>query len=85
MINYLLFTSKNCPSCPAMKKTVSEMNLGHFEFSVDSPIGAGVAKDFNVRSLPTFIICEGNRPEGEIKRFIGNWSQSKIEEALKEK
>jgi protein-disulfide isomerase len=65
-----------------MKKNVQSLNLGHFEFNVDKKVGSKIAQEFNVRSLPTFIISKGTEPEDEINRMIGLWPIEKIKEII---
>jgi protein-disulfide isomerase len=65
-----------------MKKAVQSLNLGHFEFNVDKPEGSKIAKEFNVRSLPTFIVSNSMEPNGELNRLTGSWPIEKIKETL---
>lgn len=79
---YLLFTSQNCKSCPAMKENVRSLNLGHFEFSVDTPEGAKLAQEFHIMSLPTLVATWNKEPVGELTRLVGIYKPDQIKDAI---
>lgn len=71
----LLFTAPWCPSCQPMKSTFKDVSLsfGNKEFvimNVDEVEEALLAKDLNVRSLPTLITFDADGRE--YGRQIGN-------------
>ena len=71
----LLFTAPWCPSCQPMKITFKDVSLSftNKEFvimNVDEVEEALLAKDLNVRSLPTLVAFDGDGRE--YGRQIGN-------------
>jgi thioredoxin-like negative regulator of GroEL len=65
-----------------MKKNVQSLNLGHWEFNVDGTEGSKIAQEYNVRSLPTFMVLKGMEPKDELNRAIGLWPVEKIKEII---
>jgi len=73
MSRILLFTSKSCPLCLKVKKTLAHRE--YEEFDVDTVSGKAEASYYDVLSVPTIIFTGDN----EEARFIGilpdGWEQ----------
>ena len=57
-----LFTSPTCPHCPSAKRFAEEYfkdktDVEFYYLSTMDPEGAEVAKEFGIRSVPTFILA----------------------------
>jgi glutaredoxin-related protein len=76
----VLFTSKSCKSCPAMKETLKKTKIEYDEIDIGLPRGQNLAQKYYIKSLPTLIIFDEAVP---IKTYIGAIPFSKVIEIKK--
>lgn len=58
-----LFTRKTCPNCPPVKAFMSEINLNHTDFDVDTKEGFERACELGIMAAPTVVLFDGNKRE----------------------
>ena len=83
MKTILYFTADWCSPCKQTKPIVEELNREQimakfFIIDVDSEIE--MAKDFEVRSVPTFVVIKDNK---EVHRVTGAKTRQQLEELIK--
>lgn len=59
-VSYKLFYSDNCTKCPAVKDYINGLGIDGEFINVTRPEGVEVARDFNVRSLPSVVFFDEN-------------------------
>jgi thioredoxin 1 len=79
----LYFTADWCNPCKQTKPIVEELNREQimakfFIIDVDSDIE--MAKDFEIRSVPTFVVMKDNK---EIHRVTGAQTRQQLEELIR--
>ena len=79
----LYFTADWCNPCKQTKPIVEELNREQimakfFIIDVDSEIE--MAKDFEIRSVPTFVVMKDNK---EIHRVTGAKTRQQLEELIR--
>ena len=79
----LYFTADWCNPCKQTKPIVEELNREQimakfFIIDVDSEIE--MAKDFEIRSVPTFVVMKDNK---EIYRVTGAQTRQQLEELIR--
>jgi len=79
----LYFTADWCNPCKQTKPIVEELNREQimakfFIIDVDSEIE--MAQDFEIRSVPTFVVMKNNK---EIYRVTGAQSRQQLEELIR--
>jgi len=83
MKSILYFTADWCQPCKKVKPIVEELNREYFPgiFQiVDVDIENEMAKTFEIRSVPTFILFEDGN---EIKRLVGAQTKQSLLEFIK--
>ena len=79
----LYFTADWCNPCKKTKPIVEELNreqiMAKF-FIVDVDFDIEMAKDFQVRSVPTFVVMKDNT---EIHRVTGAQTRQQLEELIR--
>lgn len=80
-MHILYFTADWCNPCKRVRPIVEELNMDHHNkfqiIDVDSEIE--LAKKFEVRSIPTFILIDNGV---EIKRSTGAQTREQLEELI---
>ena len=77
------FTATWCGPCKAFKPVMNEIiNEGHSVQILDIDANEAMARQYNVRSVPTTIIMDGDK---EIERFVGAKTKKLIKNRLGEK
>ena len=71
------FTASWCGPCQTMSKSLEEAKLNLPIEVVDIDAHPELAMDFNIRSVPTLIMLDGNT---EMKRCIGLRSTQELKE-----
>ena len=64
----VLFTSKNCKACPAMKANLKKAEIPFSEVDVESKTGLVKAAQLRIMHLPTLFLFDNDIP---IKSFMG--------------
>ena len=65
-----LFTTTNCPKCPAAKKYLADNKIEYEPIIVDKQTnGMELAQHYNISSVPTIVIDETPMTLDEIKAF----------------
>jgi thioredoxin 1 len=78
MKQLLVFSASWCSSCQSLKKTLSELNIHTDELVIyDIDDKPNLANHYNVRSVPTLLIVEG---DVVIKRTTGNKTIKELQE-----
>lgn len=83
LVNVFYFTADWCQPCKNIKPIVNEINRDSMwvKFQmIDADIELELVKQFNIRSLPTFIIVNQGK---EIKRLTGAQKKHDLEDFLK--
>jgi thioredoxin 1 len=83
MKSILYFTAEWCNPCKRTKPIVEQLNTEQimakfFIIDVDSDIE--MAKDFEIRSVPTFVVMKDNK---EIHRVTGAQTRQQLEELIR--
>jgi thioredoxin 1 len=81
MRHILYFTADWCNPCKKVRPIVEEINkdsVTKFLF-IDIDTELSLAKDYDVRSIPTFILLEDGK---EIKRTTGSQNREQLEELI---
>ena len=83
MKSILYFTADWCNPCKKTKPIVEQLNTEQimakfFIIDVDSDIE--MAKDFEIRSVPTFVVIKDNK---EIHRVTGAQTRQQLEELIR--
>lgn len=83
MKSILYFTAEWCAPCKKTKPIVEQLNTEQimakfFIIDVDSDIER--TKDFEIRSVPTFVVIKDNK---EIHRVTGAQTRQQLEELIK--
>jgi thioredoxin 1 len=83
MKSILYFTAEWCNPCKKTKPIVEQLNTEQiiakfFIIDVDSEIE--MAKDFEIRSVPTFVVMKDNK---EIHRVTGAQTRQQLEELIR--
>ena len=83
MKNVFYFTAEWCNPCKKTRPIVEELNREQimakfFIIDVDSEIE--MAKDFEIKSVPTFVVMKDNK---EIHRATGAKTRQQLEELIK--
>lgn len=79
MNKLLCFTAEWCNPCKAMKPTIAKLNpdrVVHYDIDVDMQKRA----EYEIRSVPTFIIIDENKKE--LIRITGSVALSRLQELL---
>ena len=83
MKHILYFTADWCNPCKKTRPIVEELNreqiMAKF-FIIDVDIELEMAQDFEVRSIPTFVLIKNNK---EIHRVTGAKTRQQLEELIK--
>ena len=83
MKHILYFTADWCSPCKKTRPIVEELNreqiMAKF-FIIDVDIEPEMAQDFEVRSIPTFVLIKDNK---EIHRVTGAQTKQQLEELIK--
>ena len=83
MKHILYFTADWCNPCKKTRPIVEELNreqiMAKF-FIIDVDIELEMAQDFEVRSIPTFVVIKDNK---EIHRVTGAQTKQQLEELIK--
>ena len=80
--NVFYFTADWCQPCKNIKPTIKEINrdrTGPKFHIIDADIEIDLVKQFNIKSLPTFIIISQGK---EMKRLVGLQTKEKLQEFL---
>ena len=81
MKQLLKFHATWCQPCKALSTNFNRVDLGDVELiEIDIDEKLELAKQYNVRSVPTLVLLENNV---EIKRHSGVLTPDKIEEFIK--
>lgn len=81
MRHILYFTADWCNPCKKVKPIVEELNRDSsikFQF-IDVDQEVEMAKNMNVRSVPTFIVVENG---SEVKRAVGAQTKEQLQELM---
>lgn len=82
MKHILYFTADWCSPCKKTRPLVEELNreqiMAKF-FIIDVDIEIEMAQDFEIKSIPTFVIIKDNK---EIHRVTGLQTREQLEELL---
>ena len=79
MRHILYFTADWCNPCAKTKPIVEELNKDSSDVKfqvIDSDIESAMARSFEVRSIPTFIVIEDGQ---EIKRVSGSQTKEQLQ------
>ena len=83
MKHILYFTADWCNPCKKTRPIVEELNreqiMAKF-FIIDVDVELEMAQDFEVRSIPTFVLIKDNK---EIHRVTGAKTRQQLEELIK--
>jgi thioredoxin 1 len=79
MKRILRFTASWCQPCKMLAKTLEEINTDIPIEVVDIDVHSDIAMDYNIRSVPTLVMKEGNI---EMKRMVGMKSKQDLSEWL---
>ena len=83
MKHVLYFTADWCNPCKKTRPIVEELNreqiMAKF-FIIDVDIELEMAQDFEVRSIPTFVLIKDNK---EIHRVTGAKTRQQLEELIR--
>ena len=83
MKHILYFTADWCNPCKKTRPIVEELNreqiMAKF-FIIDVDVEPEMAQDFEVRSIPTFVLIKDNK---EIHRVTGAKTRQQLEELIK--
>ena len=83
MKHILYFTAEWCNPCKKTRPIVEELNreqiMAKF-FIIDVDVELEMAQDFEVRSIPTFVLIKDNK---EIHRVTGAKTRQQLEELIK--
>lgn len=82
MKNILYFTADWCHPCAKTRPIVEELNRESPDIKfqiIDSDIEAALAKSFEVRSIPTFIVIKDGK---EITRATGSQTKEQLQELM---
>jgi len=79
MKRILRFTASWCQPCKMLAKTLEEINTDIPIEVVDIDVHSDIAMDYNIRSVPTLVMKDGNI---EMKRMIGMKSKQDLSEWL---
>ena len=83
MKHILYFTADWCSPCKKTRPIVEELNreqiMAKF-FIIDVDIELEMAQDFEVKSVPTFVVIKDNK---EIHRVTGAQTKQQLEELIK--
>ena len=81
MKNVFYFTADWCQPCQKVKPIVEEMKKEGFEFQrIDADYEQLLVKQFQVKSIPTFILLENGE---ELNRITGAQTKNQLEEFIK--
>ncbi len=82
----LEFVSRTCPVCQRMAPVVAAAEhdcagrgVSVSRVDVSEPSGAALARQFNVRGVPTFVFLDGRN---EVARLVGEQSLATLEQSL---
>ena len=78
----LYFTAEWCNPCKRTRPLVEELNKDQSEtrfYIIDVDIEMEMASDFNVKSIPTFVVINDNQ---EIHRTTGAKTKNQLEELI---
>ena len=85
MKSIFYFTAEWCNPCKQTKPIVEQLNteqtIAKF-FIIDVDYDIEKARDFEIRSVPTFVVIEDNK---EIHRVTGAQTRQQLEELIKYK
>ena len=74
------FEARWCPPCRAMEPVVRALaEDGHAIVKVNADEAPGVAAEYGVRALPTFIVFRDGMPVGQL---VGKQSRASVEQML---
>jgi thioredoxin 1 len=79
MKRILRFTASWCQPCKMLAKTLEEINTDIPIEVVDIDVHSDIAMDYNIRSVPTLVMKDGNI---EMKRMVGMKSKQDLAEWL---
>ena len=82
MKNILYFTADWCNPCAKTKPIVEELNRDSSDVKfqvIDADIESAMARSFEVRSIPTFIVIKDGE---EIKRVSGSQTKEQLQELM---
>jgi len=79
MKRILRFTASWCQPCKMLAKTLEEINTDIPIEVVDIDVHSDIAMDYNIRSVPTLVMKDGNI---EMKRMVGMKSKQDLSEWL---
>ena len=83
MKHILYFTAEWCNPCKKTRPIVEELNreqiMAKF-FIIDVDVELEMAQDFEVKSVPTFVVIKDNK---EIHRVTGAKTRQQLEELIK--
>ena len=82
MKHILYFTADWCNPCAKTKPIVEELNKDSSDVKfqiIDSDIESAMARSFEVRSIPTFIVIKDGE---EIKRVSGSQTKEQLQELM---
>jgi len=79
MKRILRFTASWCQPCKMLAKTLEEVNTDVPIEVIDIDVHSDVAMEYNIRSVPTLVMKDGNI---EMKRMVGMKSKQDLSEWL---
>lgn len=82
MNTVLYFTAEWCNPCKRTRPLVEELNKDQSEtrfYIIDVDIEMEMASDFNIKSVPTFVVINNNQ---EIHRTTGAKTKVQLEELI---
>jgi thioredoxin-like negative regulator of GroEL len=83
MKNVFYFTAEWCQPCKKVKPIVEDMKKDGFQFQlVDVDYEQFLVKQFEIKSVPTFILLENGK---EINRITGTKTKKELENFINEK
>jgi thioredoxin 1 len=77
MKRILRFTASWCQPCKMLAKTLEEVNTDVPIEVIDIDVHSDVAMEYNIRSVPTLVMKDGNI---EMKRMVGMKSKQDLSE-----
>jgi thioredoxin-like negative regulator of GroEL len=83
MKNVFYFTADWCQPCKKVKPIVESMKKEGFQFQIiDVDSEESLVKQFNIKSVPTFILFDENK---EINRVTGSKTREELENFVNDK
>ena len=79
MKRILRFTASWCQPCKMLAKTLEDVNTDIPIEVIDIDVHSDVAMEYNIRSVPTLVMKDGNI---EMKRMVGMKSKQDLSEWL---